>query len=156
MLLLLFPCHQILNSQNNEMFMDELRTKFKIHTSYLSMYAPQTYDAVWAIALALRGAQQHFKTSTNLTSNNKGGSKSSSDKSSNSNYLKLDRFDYTRQDMAYEFLKQLGTLNFLGVSVSLYFYFLYFVNHTLRRFYNFYSYFQYCIENLFVYFLYCW
>lgn len=91
------------NQQNNEMFMNELRTKFKLRTSYLSMYAPQTYDAVWAIALALRGAEKQFKKFNSTTS---------------TNYLKLDRFDYTRQDMAYEFLKQLGTLNFLGVSVS--------------------------------------
>lgn len=84
--------------------MNELRTKFKQRTSYLSMYAPQTYDAVWAIALALRGAEKQFKK---LNSS-----------STSTNHLKLDRFDYTRQDMAYEFLKQLGTLNFLGVSVS--------------------------------------
>lgn len=83
--------------------MDELRTKFKQRTSYLSMYAPQTYDAVWAIALALRGAEKQFKKFNSTAS---------------TNYLKLDRFDYTRRDMAYEFLKQLGTLNFLGVSVS--------------------------------------
>lgn len=63
----------------------------------LSRYAPQTYDAVWAIALALRGAEERWQ---------------------NNSVAKLDSFDYTRYDMALEFLHQFSRLNFLGVSVS--------------------------------------
>ncbi|KAH8279557.1 hypothetical protein KR018_000824 [Drosophila ironensis] len=62
----------------------------------ISQYAPQTYDAVWAIALALRAAEEHWRR--------------------NEAQSKLDRFDYTRSDMAWEFLQQLGKLHFLGVS----------------------------------------
>lgn len=64
----------------------------------ISRYAPQTYDAVWAIALALRAAETHWRQ--------------------NAAKSKLDGFDYTRSDMAWEFLQQLGKLHFLGVSVS--------------------------------------
>lgn len=66
----------------------------------LSRYAPQTYDAVWAIALALRGAEEKWKNVSTVQS-------------------KLDGFDYTRYDMALEFLHQFSRLNFLGVSVSM-------------------------------------
>ncbi|XP_032294068.1 gamma-aminobutyric acid type B receptor subunit 2 [Drosophila virilis] len=62
----------------------------------ISRYAPQTYDAVWAIALALRAAETHWRQ--------------------NAAKSKLDGFDYTRSDMAWEFLQQLGKLHFLGVS----------------------------------------
>ncbi|KAH8334117.1 hypothetical protein KR059_006799 [Drosophila kikkawai] len=62
----------------------------------ISQYAPQTYDAVWAIALALRAAEEHWRR--------------------NEEKSKLDGFDYTRSDMAWEFLQQLGKLHFLGVS----------------------------------------
>lgn len=64
----------------------------------ISQYAPQTYDAVWAIALALRAAEEHWRR--------------------NEEQSKLDGFDYTRSDMAWEFLQQMGKLHFLGVSVS--------------------------------------
>lgn len=64
----------------------------------ISRYAPQTYDAVWAIALALRGAEQKWRNDS-LPS-------------------KLDNFDYSRYDMTMEFLNQFNGLNFLGVSVS--------------------------------------
>ncbi|KAH8393871.1 hypothetical protein KR215_004468, partial [Drosophila sulfurigaster] len=62
----------------------------------ISRYAPQTYDAVWAIALALRAAEEHWRQDAAQS--------------------KLDGFDYTRSDMAWEFLQQLGKLHFLGVS----------------------------------------
>ncbi|KAH8266473.1 hypothetical protein KR044_002298, partial [Drosophila immigrans] len=62
----------------------------------ISRYAPQTYDAVWAIALALRAAEDHWRQDAAQS--------------------KLDGFDYTRSDMAWEFLQQLGKLHFLGVS----------------------------------------
>ncbi|XP_068141556.1 gamma-aminobutyric acid type B receptor subunit 2 [Drosophila tropicalis] len=62
----------------------------------ISQYAPQTYDAVWAIALALRASEEHWRRQEAKS--------------------KLDGFDYTRSDMAWEFLQQLGKLHFLGVS----------------------------------------
>ncbi|XP_022221544.2 gamma-aminobutyric acid type B receptor subunit 1 [Drosophila obscura] len=62
----------------------------------ISQYAPQTYDAVWAIALALRASEEHWRR--------------------NEAQSKLDGFDYTRSDMAWEFLQQMGKLHFLGVS----------------------------------------
>ncbi|XP_050321849.1 gamma-aminobutyric acid type B receptor subunit 1 [Bactrocera neohumeralis] len=62
----------------------------------VSTYAPQTYDAVWAIALALRAAEERWQ---------KLGLQS-----------KLNQFDYVRADMAREFLQQMAKLDFLGVS----------------------------------------
>ncbi|RZF44490.1 hypothetical protein LSTR_LSTR002263 [Laodelphax striatellus] len=53
----------------------------------LSQFAHQTYDAVWAIALALRGAGYH-----------------------------LANYDYSRADMARCFACRLGRLQFLGAS----------------------------------------
>lgn len=79
------------------MFQNELR-QMNV-PPHLSRYAPQTYDAVWAIALAMRGAEEFWR---NISSDQP----------------KLDRFDYTRYDMAMEFLHQFSQLNFLGVSVS--------------------------------------
>ncbi|CAD6998932.1 unnamed protein product [Ceratitis capitata] len=64
--------------------------------STVSTYAPQTYDAVWAIALALRAAEERWQ---------KLGMQS-----------KLNQFDYVRADMAREFLQQMAKLEFLGVS----------------------------------------
>lgn len=75
----------------------------------VSRYAPQTYDAVWAIALALRGAEQRWRKDAIQQS-------------------KLDRFDYTRSDMASEFLLQMGKLDFLGVSVGITWHEVYFVD----------------------------
>lgn len=68
-------------------------------------YAPQTYDAVWVIALALSRAEQQWSQGINGTPTN--------------NKLALDRFDYDRKDMAEDFLNQLESLSFLGVSVSM-------------------------------------
>ena len=67
----------------------------------LSPFAPHTYDAVWAIALALSKAEQLWQ---NLEAD--------------SNKFGLGHFDYNRKDMAEEFLSQLANLSFLGVSVS--------------------------------------
>lgn len=78
------------------MFYDELK-QMHVPEPY-SRYAPQTYDAVWAIALALKGAENTW----NLTQKPS----------------RLDEFDYTRSDMAAEFLNQFSQLSFLGVSVS--------------------------------------
>lgn len=77
---------------------DDITTS-STQSSVVSRYAPQTYDAVWAIALSLRGAEERWRKDAMQQS-------------------KLDRFDYTRSDMASEFLQQMGKLDFLGVSVS--------------------------------------
>ncbi|ALC37925.1 GABA-B-R3 [Drosophila busckii] len=94
---------------NNHMFNSQLRKQFSdfnkrkrrgtashLTLESISRYAPQTYDAVWAIALALRASEEHWRQ--------------------NATHSKLDGFDYTRSDMAWEFLQQLGKLHFLGVS----------------------------------------
>ncbi|XP_058977102.1 gamma-aminobutyric acid type B receptor subunit 2 [Musca domestica] len=70
---------------------------FMLGKTIVSRYAPQTYDAVWAIALSLRAAEDRWRKDPMQQS-------------------KLDRFDYTRSDMATEFLQQMGKLDFLGVS----------------------------------------
>lgn len=74
-------------------------SSFMLGKTIVSRYAPQTYDAVWAIALSLRAAEDRWRKDPMQQS-------------------KLDRFDYTRSDMATEFLQQMGKLDFLGVSVS--------------------------------------
>lgn len=81
-------------SQTNTQFLEE----FELLSLPVTRYAPQTYDAVWAMALAMRGAQQKWETARPLTS--------------------LHQFNYSRKDMSEEFLSQLGQLDFLGVSVS--------------------------------------
>ncbi|XP_069356216.1 gamma-aminobutyric acid type B receptor subunit 2 [Maniola hyperantus] len=66
----------------------------------ISPFAPHTYDAVWAIALALSKAELLWRSLA----------------TENSTRLGLGHFDYNRKDMADEFLNQLGNLSFLGVS----------------------------------------
>lgn len=83
------------------MFEGELNT-LKIPQP-ISRYAPQTYDAVWAIGLALKGAEEFWRNESRMMLKER---------------VKLDIFDYTRDDMANEFLNQFSRLNFLGVSVS--------------------------------------
>jgi hypothetical protein len=73
----------------------------------VSAYAPQTYDAVWAIALALSRAETLWRS---LEMEANGTEKRTR--------LGLSQFDYDRKDMAEEFLSQMGNLSFLGVSVS--------------------------------------
>lgn len=73
----------------------------------VSPYAPQTYDAVWAIALALSKSEQLWRTSGPAKNNG-----------TNITRLGLSHFDYDRQDMAKEFLDQIANLSFVGVSVS--------------------------------------
>jgi hypothetical protein len=80
--------------QTNRRFQEE----FELLSLPVTRYTPQTYDAVWAIALALRGAQQKWATQAFPTP--------------------LHNFDYSRRDMSQEFLSQLRQLEFLGVSVS--------------------------------------
>lgn len=69
----------------------------------ISQYAPHTYDAVWAIALALSKAENIWK---NVKTENI------------SSKIGLEYFDYDRSDMAEEFLYQMANLSFLGISVS--------------------------------------
>ncbi|XP_053612233.1 gamma-aminobutyric acid type B receptor subunit 2 isoform X2 [Plodia interpunctella] len=88
----------------NEMFHREMKTAGVA----VSTYAPQTYDAVWAIALALSKAESIWR-SEDVTEDNstlhKGGWE-----------MGLQYFDYDRKDMAEVILYQLGNLSFLGVS----------------------------------------
>ncbi|XP_062553240.1 gamma-aminobutyric acid type B receptor subunit 2 [Armigeres subalbatus] len=67
-------------------------------TEPVSQFAPQTYDAVWAIALALRGAE---RTWTQLPHVNR---------------TRLAHYDYTRFDIAKELLSQFDSLKFNGIS----------------------------------------
>ncbi|CAH0406806.1 unnamed protein product [Chilo suppressalis] len=69
----------------------------------VSPYAPQTYDAVWAIALALSKAEALWRHSQEQTTGRRWK-------------LGLSHFDYDRKDMAEEFLNQIGNLSFVGVS----------------------------------------
>lgn len=80
--------------QTNKQFLEEM----ELLSLPVTRYAPQTYDAVWAIAMALHGAQQKWETREFPTP--------------------LHHFNYNRGDMSEEFLSQLGQLDFLGVSVS--------------------------------------
>ncbi|XP_073821590.1 gamma-aminobutyric acid type B receptor subunit 3 [Musca autumnalis] len=75
----------------------DITSTFMLGKTIVSRYAPQTYDAVWAIALSLRAAEDRWRKDP-------------------MQHSKLDRFDYTRSDMATEFLQQMGKLDFLGVS----------------------------------------
>ncbi|KAJ9598422.1 hypothetical protein L9F63_010897, partial [Diploptera punctata] len=76
----------------NARFLEELE-----HLSLpVTQFAPQTYDAVWAIALALRGAEHKWnKTAPHIS---------------------VHEFNYNRNDMAQEFLAQLSDVNFQGIS----------------------------------------
>lgn len=88
------------------MFIDELNSQLNASQQPpppLSRYAAQTYDAVFAMALSLNGAEAKW----NQWKNN------------SSIQLQLDHFDYTRHDMALEFFHQFSRLNFLGVSVRI-------------------------------------
>lgn len=80
------------------MFIDELNSMVKLPLT-LSRNVAQTYDAVWSMALVLREADIKWKNAS-------------------MSHLRLDRFDYTRYDMALEFLHQFSRLNFSGISVS--------------------------------------
>lgn len=65
-----------------------------------SRFIYNAYDAVWSIALALKRAEQVWLNETQASKN-------------------LESFDYTRKDMAKEFLEQFSHLNFQGISVSI-------------------------------------
>lgn len=102
------------------MFVDELNARLNMsQPSPLSRYAAQTYDAVWAMALSLNGAEIKWKQW----------------KHNNSSTIQpqLDHFDYTRYDMALEFFHQFSRLNFLGVSVCTFFCFCNNVEYVIIR-----------------------
>lgn len=91
-------------TQTNDMFRKELHAMAVAHP--MSPYAPQTYDAVWAMALALKGAEERWRNGYAFPI-----------ASAETLHVKLDRFDYTRHDMAAEFLRQFSKLSFMGISV---------------------------------------
>ncbi|KAL4710596.1 hypothetical protein ACJJTC_003232 [Scirpophaga incertulas] len=84
----------------NEMFIQEMENEGVT----VSAFAPHTYDAVWAIALALSKAENLWR---NVDFDGNGTDREK---------LGLGQFDYDRKDMAEEFLNQLANLSFVGVS----------------------------------------
>lgn len=72
-------------------------------TKPFSRFAPETYDAVWSIALALKGAEESWRNYSRLYPKRK--------------RKKLDGFDYTRKDLAKDFVEQFSRLKFQGISV---------------------------------------
>lgn len=84
--------------QTNSLFEQEL-SSMNISKPF-SRFAPETYDAVWSIALALRGAEETWRND------------------SRQEMKKLELFDYTRKDLAKDFLEQFSRLKFQGISVS--------------------------------------
>ncbi|GBP83135.1 Gamma-aminobutyric acid type B receptor subunit 1 [Eumeta japonica] len=86
-------------AQTNKMFAAEMAAA----GAPVSRFAAQAYDAVWAIALALRGPEAGWRA------------RAGADRTRST--YDLGHFDYNRSDMAKEFLNQLANLNFLGVSL---------------------------------------
>ena len=80
-------------------------------TKPFSRFAPETYDAVWSIALALKGAEELWKNESRLISETTPKSERKRKRK------KLNLFDYTRKDLAQDFLEQFGRLKFQGISV---------------------------------------
>ncbi|XP_065095274.1 gamma-aminobutyric acid type B receptor subunit 2 [Ochlerotatus camptorhynchus] len=85
-----------LSGLTNDIFLQKL-SDMNV-TDSVSQFAPQTYDAVWAIALALRGAERTWTQVAHL------------------NRTRLAHYDYTRFDMAKELLHQFDSLKFNGIS----------------------------------------
>ncbi|XP_050084421.1 gamma-aminobutyric acid type B receptor subunit 2 [Anopheles aquasalis] len=86
-----------LSGLTNGIFLQKLR-EMNV-TGAVSQFAPQTYDAVWAMALALRGAE-----------------KSWSQRRRPANRVRLADYDYTRYDIAKELRRQFDLLKFNGIS----------------------------------------
>jgi hypothetical protein len=89
--------------QTNSLFEREL-SSMNVSRPY-SRFAPETYDAVWSIALALRGAEETWRNESRQNRKRK--------------RKKLELFDYTRKDLVKDFLEQFSRLKFQGISVSL-------------------------------------
>ncbi|XP_035782875.1 gamma-aminobutyric acid type B receptor subunit 2-like [Anopheles albimanus] len=86
-----------LSGLTNGIFLQKLR-EMNV-TGAVSQFAPQTYDAVWAMALALRGAE-----------------KSWSQHRQPAHRVRLADYDYTRYDIAKELRRQFDLLKFNGIS----------------------------------------
>ncbi|XP_058126262.1 gamma-aminobutyric acid type B receptor subunit 2 [Anopheles ziemanni] len=84
-----------LSGLTNDIFLQKLRDMNV--TGAVSQFAPQTYDAVWAMALALRGAEKTWSQKR-------------------ANRVHLADYDYTRYDIAKELLHQFDLLTFNGIS----------------------------------------
>uniref|UniRef100_A0AAG5D8V8 G-protein coupled receptors family 3 profile domain-containing protein n=1 Tax=Anopheles atroparvus TaxID=41427 RepID=A0AAG5D8V8_ANOAO len=84
-----------LSGLTNDIFLQKLRDMNV--TGAVSQFAPQTYDAVWAMALALRGAEKTWSQTR-------------------TNRIHLADYDYTRYDIAKELLHQFDLLTFNGIS----------------------------------------
>ncbi|XP_041780122.1 gamma-aminobutyric acid type B receptor subunit 2 [Anopheles merus] len=84
-----------LSGLTNDIFLQKLR-EMNV-TGAVSQFAPQTYDAVWAMALALRGAERSWSQSV-------------------PHRVRLADYDYTRYDIAQELLRQFDLLKFNGIS----------------------------------------
>ncbi|XP_035908768.1 gamma-aminobutyric acid type B receptor subunit 2 [Anopheles stephensi] len=84
-----------LSGLTNDIFLQKLR-EMNV-TGAVSQFAPQTYDAVWAMALALRGAEKSWSQMV-------------------ANRVHLADYDYTRYDIAQELLRQFDLLKFNGIS----------------------------------------
>ncbi|XP_049282429.1 gamma-aminobutyric acid type B receptor subunit 2 [Anopheles funestus] len=84
-----------LSGLTNDIFLQKLR-EMNV-TGTVSQFAPQTYDAVWAMALALRGAEKSWSQMV-------------------ANRVHLADYDYTRYDIAKELLRQFDLLKFNGIS----------------------------------------
>jgi hypothetical protein len=89
--------------QTNSLFERELSSMNV--TKPFSRFAPETYDAVWSIALALKGAEESWRNESSLGRRRR--------------RKKLEVFDYTRNDLAKDFLEQFGRLKFQGISVMI-------------------------------------
>lgn len=76
-------------------------------TKPFSRFVHTTYDAVWSIALALKSAQQLWKNESTIID----GGKMRKGK-------RLESFDYTKRDMATDFVDQFRRLKFQGISVK--------------------------------------
>ncbi|XP_058814288.1 gamma-aminobutyric acid type B receptor subunit 2 [Topomyia yanbarensis] len=85
-----------LSGLTNKLFLQKLLEMNA--TGPISQFAPQTYDAVWAMALALRGAE---RTWTQVAQPNR---------------TRLANYDYSRFDIARELLRQFDSLQFNGIS----------------------------------------
>ncbi|XP_034243018.1 gamma-aminobutyric acid type B receptor subunit 2-like [Thrips palmi] len=82
---------------------DEFVSAVSMEAQPVSDLAGQTFDAVWALGLALRNAQRVWASAP-------GGPGGPAPR--------LHHFNYTRRDMAMEFLRQTALLNFTGVSAG--------------------------------------
>lgn len=89
--------------QTNTLFEQEL-SSMNVSKPF-SRFAPETYDAVWSIALALKGAEESWRNEFRMNKTLK--------------RKKLETFDYSNKNLTRDFLEQFSRLKFQGVSVSM-------------------------------------